>query len=40
MAKVVHFEIPVDDARRASAFYRDFLGWEVGAAGAGSATAT
>ncbi len=29
MAKVVHFEIPVDDAARASAFYRDALGWEI-----------
>jgi predicted enzyme related to lactoylglutathione lyase len=29
MAKVVHFEIPVDDAERASAFYREALGWEV-----------
>jgi predicted enzyme related to lactoylglutathione lyase len=29
MAKVVHFEIPVDDAGRASDFYRTALGWEV-----------
>jgi hypothetical protein len=29
MAKIVHFEIPVDDAARASAFYRDALGWEI-----------
>lgn len=29
MAKVVHFEIPVDDPERASAFYRDALGWEI-----------
>jgi predicted enzyme related to lactoylglutathione lyase len=29
MAKVVHFEIPVDDAQRASAFYADALGWEI-----------
>jgi predicted enzyme related to lactoylglutathione lyase len=29
MAKIVHFEIPVDDAERASAFYREALGWEV-----------
>lgn len=29
MSKVVHFEIPVDDAGRASAFYRDAFGWEV-----------
>jgi hypothetical protein len=25
----VHFEIPVDDAGRASAFYRDAFGWEI-----------
>lgn len=29
MSKIVHFEIPVDDAQRASAFYRDVLGWDV-----------
>ena len=29
MAKVVHFEIPVDDGSRAQAFYRDALGWEM-----------
>jgi predicted enzyme related to lactoylglutathione lyase len=29
MSKIVHFEIPVDDASRATAFYRDVLGWEV-----------
>lgn len=29
MAKIVHFEIPVDDGQRATAFYRDALGWEV-----------
>lgn len=29
MAKMVHFEIPVDDADRATAFYRDALGWEI-----------
>ena len=29
MAKVVHFEIPVDDAQRARAFYRDVLDWQV-----------
>jgi predicted enzyme related to lactoylglutathione lyase len=28
MSKIVHFEIPVDDAARATAFYRDALGWE------------
>lgn len=29
MSKIVHFEIPVDDAARASAFYREVLGWEI-----------
>lgn len=29
MAKIVHFEIPVDDPERAVAFYHDVLGWEV-----------
>ena len=29
MAKIVHFEIPVDDAERASAFYRNALGWAI-----------
>lgn len=29
MAKVVHFEIPVDEPERASAFYREVLGWEM-----------
>jgi predicted enzyme related to lactoylglutathione lyase len=29
VAKVVHFEIPVDDAARAKAFYADALGWEI-----------
>lgn len=29
MAKIVHFEIPVDDAPRATAFYADALGWEI-----------
>ena len=29
MSKIVHFEIPVDDATRATAFYRDVLGWEI-----------
>jgi predicted enzyme related to lactoylglutathione lyase len=27
--QVVHFEIPVDDRERASAFYRSAFGWEV-----------
>jgi hypothetical protein len=27
--KIVHFEIPVDDGDRASAFYHDALGWEI-----------
>jgi uncharacterized protein len=34
MAKIVHFEIPVDDAERASAFYRDALGWQINGLGA------
>lgn len=29
MAKIVHFEIPVDDPERAVTFYHDVLGWEV-----------
>ncbi len=29
MPKIVHFEIPVDDPRRAVAFYHDTLGWEI-----------
>lgn len=29
MAKVVHFEIPVDDPERATAFYRSSLGWDI-----------
>jgi len=33
MAKVVHFEIPVDDRDRAMAFYRDALGWEISSFG-------
>lgn len=29
MSKVVHFEIPVDDAERAAEFYRGVLGWDI-----------
>ncbi|MGZ5352830.1 MAG: VOC family protein, partial [Actinomycetota bacterium] len=29
MNKVVHFEIPVDDVERASAFYASIFGWEL-----------
>lgn len=29
MAKIVHFEIPVDDAQRAGRFYGDVLGWQI-----------
>ena len=29
MAKIVHVEIPVDDADRASAFYRAVLDWQI-----------
>jgi predicted enzyme related to lactoylglutathione lyase len=27
--RVVHFEIPFDDAERANAFYRDVFGWQL-----------
>jgi predicted enzyme related to lactoylglutathione lyase len=27
--KVVHFEVPYDDADRASSFYREVFGWQV-----------
>lgn len=27
--RVVHFEIPYDDADRARAFYRDIFGWQI-----------
>ena len=30
-ARVVHFEIPFDDADRAHGFYRDVFGWTVNA---------
>ena len=29
MSKIVHFEIPVDDAARATSFYAEVLGWEI-----------
>jgi uncharacterized protein len=29
MAKIVHFEIPADDPRRAGTFYHDALGWQI-----------
>lgn len=29
MAKVVHFELPVDDPERAAGFYRSVLAWDV-----------
>ena len=29
MARVIHFEIPVDDPDRAQAFYHDAFGWEI-----------
>jgi hypothetical protein len=29
MSKIVHFEIPVDDSERASAFYSTVLDWEI-----------
>jgi uncharacterized protein len=28
-AKVVHFEVPYDDADRATKFYRDVFGWNI-----------
>ncbi len=27
--RVVHFEVPFDDAERATGFYRDVFGWQV-----------
>ncbi|USX54392.1 VOC family protein [Lentzea sp. HUAS12] len=29
MSRVVHFEIPVDEPRRAAAFYRAVFGWQA-----------
>jgi len=29
MARVIHFEIPVDDADRAVAFYKKVFGWKI-----------
>jgi len=29
MARVIHFEIPVDDANRAVAFYKKVFGWKI-----------
>jgi hypothetical protein len=29
MPRVIHFELPVDDAERAAAFYRQALGWKI-----------
>lgn len=29
MGKVVHFEIPVDDVKRAQGFYSDVFGWGI-----------
>ena len=28
-ARVVHFEVPFDDAERATAFYGDVFGWQI-----------
>ena len=28
-ARVVHFEVPYDDAERARNFYRDVFGWQI-----------
>lgn len=33
MARVIHFEVPVDDPDRALAFYREALGWEISGLG-------
>jgi predicted enzyme related to lactoylglutathione lyase len=33
MPRVVHFEIPIDNPDRATAFYRDAFGWEINAWG-------
>jgi predicted enzyme related to lactoylglutathione lyase len=33
MARVIHFEVPVDDPERAQAFYREAFGWEIGSWG-------
>jgi predicted enzyme related to lactoylglutathione lyase len=30
MARVIHFEIPVDDPERAATFYANAFGWDVG----------
>ena len=29
MGRVVHFELPADDPKRASGFYRDVFGWQI-----------
>ena len=29
MNRIVHFEIPIDDPDRATAFYRDAFGWQI-----------
>jgi len=29
MARVIHFEIPVNDADRAIAFYQKVFGWKI-----------
>jgi len=31
MDKVIHFEIPVDDAKRAQDFYKNIFGWQINA---------
>jgi hypothetical protein len=33
MARVVHFEIPVDDPERARKFYANVFGWDIGSWG-------
>jgi uncharacterized protein len=29
VSRIIHFELPVDDAARAGTFYREVFGWEV-----------
>ena len=29
MSRVIHFEIPINDADRATKFYKDVFGWKI-----------
>ena len=29
MPRIIHLELPVDDAKRAATFYEDVFGWRV-----------